>query len=56
MERFSYGKMISVTVHNLLYQPMDENIKTWTFRFPAKKKPSNTEKAFLDMLANRVAV
>ena len=34
-----HGKMISVTVHNLFYQPMDENIKTWTFRFPAKKNP-----------------
>ena len=29
------------------YQPMDEKIKTWTLRFPAKENP-NTEKALFD--------
>ena len=41
--------MVSVSVHNLhvLYQPMDEKIKTWTLRFPAKENP-NMEKALFD--------
>ena len=30
-------KMVSVIVRYLFYQPMDEKIKTWPFRFPAKK-------------------
>ena len=29
--------MVSVIVRYLFYQPMDEKIKTWPFRFPAKK-------------------
>ena len=29
--------MFSVSVRYLLYQPMDEKIKTWPLRFPAKK-------------------
>ena len=29
------------------YQQMDEKIKTWILRFPAKENP-NMEKAFLD--------
>ena len=36
--------MVSVSVCYLLYQPMDENIKTWSLRFPAKENP-NIEKA-----------
>ena len=39
-ERFSY-------VPDLFYQSMDEKIKTWTLRFPAKENP-NMEKAFFD--------
>ena len=31
-------KMVSVSVRCLFYQPMDENIKTWTLRFPPPKK------------------
>ena len=30
--------MVSVNVRYLFYQAMDEKIKTWTLRFPAKKK------------------
>ena len=29
--------MVSVIVRYLFYQPMDEKIKTWPFRFPAQK-------------------
>ena len=39
--------MVSVSVRYWFYQPMDEKIKTWTLRFPAKEKP-NMEKALLD--------
>ena len=31
----------------LFYQPLDEQIKTWTLRFPAKENP-NMEKALFD--------
>ena len=40
-------KMFSVSVRYLFYQPMDEKIKTWTLRFPAKEDP-NMEKVLLD--------
>ena len=30
-------KMVSVSVRYLFYQPMDEKIKTWLLRFPAKE-------------------
>ena len=40
-------KMVSVSVRYLFYQPMDEKIKTWTLRFPAKENP-NMEKALFD--------
>ena len=40
-------KMVSVSVSYLFYQPMDETIKTWTLRFPAKENP-NMERALLD--------
>ena len=40
-------KVFSVSVHSLFYQPMDEKIKTWTLRFPAKENP-NMEKASVD--------
>ena len=39
--------MVSVSVHYLFYQPLDEKIKTWTLRFPAKENP-NMEKASFD--------
>ena len=29
--------MVLVTVRYLFYQPMDEKVKTWTLRFPAKE-------------------
>ena len=40
-------KMVSVSVHYLFYQPMDEKIKTWTLCFPAKENPI-TEKVSFD--------
>ena len=40
-------KMVSVSVRYLFYKPMDEKIKTWTLRFPAKENP-NMEKALFD--------
>ena len=39
--------MASVSVRYLFYQPMDEKIKTWPLRFPAKENP-NMEKALFD--------
>ena len=39
--------MVSVSVRDVFYQPMDEKIKTWTLRFPAKKNP-NVEKLLFD--------
>ena len=40
-------KIDSISVRYLFYQPMDEKIKTWTLRFPAKENPS-MEKALFD--------
>ena len=40
-------KMVSVSVRHLFHEPMDEKIKTWTLRFPAKENP-NMEKAWFD--------
>ena len=40
-------KMVLASVRYLFYQPMDEKIKTWTLRFPAKENP-NMEKALFD--------
>ena len=40
-------KMVSISVLYLFYQPMDEKIKTWPLRFPAKENP-NMEKALFD--------
>ena len=39
--------LVSVSVRYLFYQPMDEKIKTWHFRFPAKENP-NMEMALFD--------
>ena len=39
--------MVSVSVRYLFYQPMDEKIKTWPLRFPAKENP-NMEKTLCD--------
>ena len=39
--------MVLVSVRYLFYQSMDEKIKTWTLRFPAKENP-NMEKALFD--------
>ena len=39
--------MVSVSVRYLFHWPMDEKIKTWTLRFPAKENP-NMEKALFD--------
>ena len=41
--------MVTLSVRNLFYQPRAEKIKTWTFRFPAKKN-ADVEKALLDWL------
>ena len=40
-------KMVPVSVRYLVYQPMDEKIRTQTVRFPAKQNP-NMEKALFD--------
>ena len=39
--------MVSVSVRYLFYQAMDEKIKIWPFRFPAKENP-NMEKVLFD--------
>ena len=39
--------MVSVSVRYLFYQAMDEKIKTWTIRLPAKEN-LNMEKALFD--------
>ena len=39
--------MVTVSIRYLFYKPMDEKIKTWTLRFPAKENP-NMEKALFD--------
>ena len=39
--------MVSVSFRYLFYQPMDEKIKTWPPRFPAKENP-NMEKELFD--------
>ena len=39
--------MVSVSVRHLFHKPMDEKIKTWTLRFPAKENP-DMEKALFD--------
>ena len=44
---FVWPSYVSVSVRYLFYQPMDEKIKTWPLRFPAKENP-NMEKAFFD--------
>ena len=40
-------KMVLVSVRCSFYQPMEEKIKTWPLRFPAKENP-NMEKALFD--------
>ena len=40
-------KVFLVRVRYLFYQPMEEKIKTWPLRFPAKENP-NMEKALFD--------
>ena len=44
---FVWPSYVSVSVRYLFYQPMDEKIKTWPLRFPAKENP-NMEKALFD--------
>ena len=39
--------MVSVSVRHLFHKPMDEKIKTWTLRFPAKENP-NMANPFFD--------
>jgi len=39
--------MVSISVRYLFDEPMDEKIKTWTLRFPARENP-NMEKALFD--------
>ena len=39
--------MVSVSVRYLFYRLMNEKIKTWILRFPAKESP-NMEKAWFD--------
>ena len=41
------GFSIYVRFRYLFYQPIDEKIKTWTLRFPAKENP-NMERALFD--------
>ena len=45
--------MVSVSVPYLFYQPMDEKIRTWPLRLPAKE-PKHGEDIL--RLANSVAV
>ena len=40
--------MVSVSVRYLFYQAVDEKIKTWTLRFPAKEN-LDIEKALFDL-------
>ena len=47
-------KMVSASVRHLFHEPMDEKIKTWTLRFPAKENPK-MEKTLFDW-PYRVAV
>ena len=47
-------KKVFVSVRYMFYQPMDEMIKTWPLRFPAKRKPYYGKG--IVRLANRVAV
>ena len=39
--------MVAVSVRYLFYRLMNEKIKTWTLRFPAKESP-NMEKVLFD--------
>ena len=39
--------MVSVSVLHLFYQPVDEQIETWTLRFRAKENP-NRENGLFD--------
>ena len=39
--------MVSASGRYLFYQPVDEKMKTWNLRFPAKGTP-NMEKALFD--------
>ena len=39
--------MVSISVLYLFYQPMDEKIKIWLLRFPAKENPK-MEKGLFD--------
>ena len=39
--------MVPVSVRYMVYQPMDEKIRTQPVRFPAKQNP-NMEKALFD--------
>ena len=39
--------MVSVSVRYLFYHSIDEKVKTWTLRFPAKENP-NMKKALFD--------
>ena len=39
-------KMVLVSVCYLLYQAMDEKIKTWTLHFPAKENPKMEKALF----------
>ena len=41
-------KIVSVSVRYLFCKPMDEKIKTWTIRFPAKENPIKGKKALFD--------
>ena len=49
VERFSYDlkKWFRYSVRYLFHQPINEKIKTWTVRFPAKENP-NMVKALFD--------
>ena len=39
--------MVSISVHHLFYEPLDEKIKTWTLRFSGIEN-LNVEKALFD--------
>ena len=39
-------KIVSVSVRYLFYQPVDEKIKTWPLRFPAKQNPNTDARLY----------
>ena len=45
--------MVLVSVRYLFYQPIDEKIKPWTLRFPAKENPNMSKRSIAIGLISR---